>query len=387
MRGRVAPYKRVGNRVVAWRVFLELGIGVDGERQRWTQVVNGTRAEAEALRARKEAEVLAGTFVPRHVVTVKEWLEVWLEDYAPLRASVGTVEGYKRTCEAHIIPALGSLRLSELLPEVVQKFYRRQKDQGLAPRTILHQHRILSAALKRAVRVGRLAWNPLDRVDAPTAEAHEPKALDVAGGVELLGKLEGSELYVPALLALRCGLRRGEMLALRWQDVDLKECRLRVERACDPAKANRGAYKAPKSKAGRRVVPFSPDVQDVLKAHQRAQKERKLRLGIAYQDNGLVVCRDDGQPWDPSRFSNAWTKAKVDKKLAASYHELRHSFCSQLARSGVPIGSAQALMGHADAVTTQRVYTHILDGQLEDAVALLYASVQAATPAKEAGEV
>ena len=163
MKGRVTPYKKVGNRVVAWRVFLELGEGPDGKRQRWTEVVRGTKDEAEAVRVRKEAEVLAGTFVPRHVVTVKEWLKLWLEDYAPLKATAGTVEGYTRMCERHLIPALGAIRLTELTPEAVQRFYRQQRDRGLAGRTVLHQHRVLNAALKRAVRVGRLARNPLDR--------------------------------------------------------------------------------------------------------------------------------------------------------------------------------------------------------------------------------
>jgi integrase len=203
MKGRVTPYKKVGNRVVAWRVFLELGEGPDGKRQRWTEVVRGTKVEAEAVRVRKEAEVLAGTFVPRHVVTVKEWLKLWLEDYAPLKATAGTVEGYTRMCERHLIPALGAIRLTELTPEAVQRFYRQQRDRGLAGRTVLHQHRVLNAALKRAVRVGRLARNPLDRVDAPKAEDHQPKAVDAADSVALLGELQGSELHLPALLALR----------------------------------------------------------------------------------------------------------------------------------------------------------------------------------------
>src|SRR5665647_2460691 len=160
--------------------------------------------DAETIRANKEAEVLAGTFVPRNAVTMKDWLEVWLEDYAPLNAGVGTVEGYEGVCRKHIVPALGSIRLTDLSPETV----------------------------------------------------------------EVLAKLEGGELYVPALLAVRAGLRRGEVLALRWSDVDLDACRLRVERACDPSKANRGGYKLPKSRESRRTVSFTADVQAALRAHR-----------------------------------------------------------------------------------------------------------------------
>lgn len=382
----MVPHKKAGNRVIAWRVIIELGKGPDGTRQRWTQVVDGTKADAEAVRARKEAEIMAGTFVPRHAVTVKDWLELWLEDYAPLKAGAGTVEGYKRVCERHLVPALGSIRLTELSPEAVQRFYRQQKDTGLKGRTVLHQHRVLNAALKRAVRVGKLAWNPLDRVDAPRVDGdYQPHAIDAAETVELLERLDGTELYLPALLAVRCGLRRGEVLALRWCDVDLDACRLKVERACDPAKANRGGYKTPKSKTSRRAVPFSPDVQTALRAHRRAQKEARLRLGIAYQDHGLVVCRSDGQPWDPSRFSNAWTQAKKDHALEVSFHELRHSYASQLARLGVPVGTVQALMGHADPMTTQRVYTHLLDGQLEDAAERQAAAIAAASSQAKVG--
>lgn len=382
MKGRVAPYKRVGNRIVAWQVVIELGKGPDGKRNRWTQVVYGTKAEAETIRARKEAEVLAGTFVPRVVVTVEDWLEEWLEAYAPKKAGAVTVEGYERICRSHITPVLGSLRLAELTPEAVERFYTMQSRRGLAGRTVLSHHRVLNAALKRAVRVGRLSVNPLDRVDAPKAEAHQPRALDAAESVELLTALDGAELHVPALLALRCGLRRGEVLALRWSDVDLDACRLRVERACDPARANRGAYKAPKSKQGRRTVPFGEDVQAALRAHRKAQRERKLRLGVAYQEHGLVVCHDDGTPWDPSRFSNAWQEAREDHGIEVSFHELRHSYCSQLAAIGVPIGTAQALMGHADPMTTQRAYTHLLDGQLEDAAARHAAAIAAASHQK-----
>jgi integrase len=381
---------------VAWRVSIELGEGVatrgkrKGQviRKRWTRIVRGLKDDAEAIRATKEAEVLAGTFVPRNVATVKDWLEVWLEDYAPLRAGVGTVEGYAGVCRRHITPALGSIRLTELTPDAVQQFYRKQQDKGLAAQTVLHQHRILNAALKRAVRVGRLSWNPIDRVDPPRIrEEYQPNAIDAAETVEVLAKLEGGELYVPAMLAVRCSLRRGEVLALRWTDVDLDGCRLRVERACDPSKANRGGYKPPKSKKGRRMVPFGVDVQAALRAHRKAQKTRRLRLGVAYQEHGLVVSHDDGTPWDPSRFSNAWTKARQELGIEVTFRELRHSYASQLAGLGVPLGVAQALMGHADPMTTQRVYTHTLDGQLEDAAARQAAAIKAAATQAQAGAV
>lgn len=386
MKGRVTAHEKVGNRVVAWRVTIELGKGPDGKRQRWTKVVRGLKDDAETIRANKEAEVLAGTFVPRNAVTMKDWLEVWLEDYAPLNAGVGTVEGYEGVCRKHIVPALGSIRLTDLSPEAVQQFYRKQRTKGLAGQTVLHQHRILNAALKRAVRVGKLSWNPIDRVDPPRIrEEHEPNAIDVAETVEVLAKLEGGELYVPALLAVRAGLRRGEVLALRWSDVDLDACRLRVERACDPSKANRGGYKLPKSRESRRTVSFTADVQAALRAHRTAQKARRLRLGVAYQDHGLVVSHDDGTSRDPSRFSNAWTKARKDLGIEVGFHELRHSYASQLAGLGVSLGAVQALMGHADPMTTQRVYTHTLNGQLEDAAARQEAALKAAAAQAKAG--
>jgi integrase len=233
--------------------------------------------------------------------------------------------------------------------------------------------------MKRAVRVGKIATNPMDRVDPPRiGDVCEPMAIDAAETVDLLAKLDGGELYMPAVLAVRTGLRRGEVLALRWSDVNLDACRLRVERACDPSKANRGGYKVPKSKHSRRTISFTADVQAVLRAQRRTQNERRLRLGIAYQAHGLVVSRNDGAPWDPSRFSNAWTKAKKEHSFEVSFHELRHSYASQLAGLGVPLGTVQALMGHADPMTTQRVYTHTLAGQLEDAAARQEAALRAA---------
>jgi len=396
VKGRVTAHERVGKRVVAWRVTIELGEGVAARgkrkgqviRKRWTRIVRGLKDDAEAIRATKEAEVLAGTFVPRNVVTVKDWLGVWLKDYAPHRASAGTLEGYKGVCRKHITPALGSIRLTELTPDAVQQFYGEQVGKGLAVQTVLHQHRILSAALKRAVRVGKLAWNPIDRVDPPRIrEKHKPNAIDAAETVEVLGLLEGGELYVPALLAVRAGLRRGEVLALRWSDVDLDGCRLRVERACDPSKANRGGYKLPKSRESRRTVSFGVDVQAALRAHRTAQKARRLRLGVAYQDHGLVASHDDGTPWDPSRFSNAWKKARKELEIEVGFHELRHSYASQLAGLGVSLAAVQALMGHADPMTTQRVYTHTLDGQLEDAAARQAAAIKAAATQAKAGAV
>ena len=133
------------------------------------------------------------------------------------------------------------------------------------------------------------------------------------------------------------------------------------------------------------MIPFGEDVQAVLRTQRRVQRERRLRLGVAYQDHDLVVCHDDGAPWDPSRFSNAWTQAKTDHGIEVSFHELRHSYASQLAHLGVPIGTVQALMGHADPMTTQRVYTHLLDGQLEEAAARQTAAIAAATPKAKAG--
>jgi site-specific recombinase XerD len=296
-----------------YRIFIELDRGPDGKRRQYTEVVRGTRKEAE----RRERELLrqreSGGFVEPHRMTVAEFMTRWLMS-ARHRVSWNTYRGYEQRTRTHIVPDLGQIRLLELKPLHVEEAQRRWLASGnrrtggpLDPRTVLHIHRVLHLALERAVKWRLLPVNPMEGVEPPSVPRKEQDFLTAAEAERLVAALAGDEYELPILVGLYCGLRPAEYLALRWQDVDLEAGELRVVQTVhrvrqDQASEHMGQrvqgfrFGPTKTHRSRRPVAMPPVLVELLRERRFRQALERERAGAAWTDLDLVFTDARGYP-------------------------------------------------------------------------------------------
>ncbi|TDB38228.1 MAG: site-specific integrase [Actinobacteria bacterium] len=297
--------------------------------------------------------------------TLAEYLQTWLENYAKPNVGNKTYESYKRIVDLNITPNLGQVKLAELRPLQIQTFYSelmrsgRKKGGGLSPLTVQHVHRLLRKALHQAVRWEILDRNPADGADAPRVPRKEMHALDRDGLSRLLAALRGNKLYLPVLVAATTGMRRGEILALRWRDVEIDAKSLRVARSLQQISTGL-EFKEPKSLRGRRSIALAQVTVAELKALKDARHPKP---------DDLVVCRPDGTPWPPDQLSVEFHVFIKRTGFAIRFHDLRHTHASNLLRDGVPVNVVSQRLGHAEPAITLNVYSHVLPGMQEEAAA------------------
>jgi integrase len=211
-----------------------------------------------------------------------------------------------------------------------------------------------------AERDGLIASNPARKAERPRIESAEVEILSEADAADLLTKLRGRSFFLIAALGLATGMRRGEMLALRWRDVDLDAAELQVNQSLEQTKAGL-RFKPPKTKRGRRIISLPAFIVKELRAHRIAQGEERLALGLGKDsDDALVLRRPDGSPLVPDNVSSEWRKAVAALKLPkVSLHALRHTHASQLIASGMDVLTISRRLGHGSPSITLDVYSHL----------------------------
>lgn len=296
--------------------------------------------------------------------TLSEYLEQWLVTYARPNVGLKTYERYERIIRQNIAPQLGSTALADLRPLAIQSLYsrllssgRQDGQGGLSPLTVQHVHRLLRKALHQAVRWELISKNPADGVDAPRVHRKEMNALDRNGLRRLLLALQGHKLYLPVLLAATTGARRGELLGLRWTDVNFSAGTLRIARSLEQTSAGLN-FKEPKSRYSKRTISLAQVTVEALKAHRNVHDTGP---------DGLVVCRPDGTPLPPNQLSAEFHKFAKRHGFSIRFHDLRHTHASNLLRDGVPVNVVSRRLGHAESSITLNVYSHVLPGMQEEA--------------------
>lgn len=343
-----------------------------------------TRQEAERHLADLLRQLASGGFLPPARESTAAYLHRWLEASRP-RLSPKTAERYGELIDQAIAPRIGSLPLRELRPLHLQSLYRVLLESGrlrgkggLSAQTVLGVHRLLHRALAQAVQDRLLAVNPADAVVAPRPRRAEQPVLDEEGLALLLHSLEGTRLWTPALLAATTGLRRGELLALRWDDVDFQAGALTVCRSLEQTRQGL-RFKEPKTRSSRRRISLPGLAIEALLRHRAEQARERLRLGAAYRDNGLVFAEADGRPVEPDPFSAAFHDAAARLGFPRVHlHTLRHTHASQLLRGGVSVTEVSKRLGHATPLVTLTVYAHVLRGEDVEAARLVDRRLRAA---------
>ena len=370
-----------------YSIVVELGRNAEGKRRQRSKGGYRTKKEAQEALNGLLGELQSGTYVRPRDVRLAEYLREWLEGAAPNLAGK-TRDGYRWVIEGHLIPALGHVLLSELRPLQIQRVYAEWLTPGedgrprWARATLRKRHFVLHRALRDAVRLQYIAVNPADGVEVPRiAGLKKPiRVLTEEQTAALLRRAQGTRLHLPILVAVTSGLRRGELLALRWSDVDLEDGVLRVEQSIE--ETGQGLrFKPPKTAKGRRRLPLPALTVEALRRHRVAQDKQRLLLGGVYQtEPDLVFAGPDGRPWFPSNFERTWRtfKNKLPDELQIRFHDLRHTHASQLLAQGVHAKIVSERLGHASIGITLDTYSHLLPGLQEEAVKQLEASLAVA---------
>jgi integrase len=388
MRGHVRERGR-GN----WYAVLDVRDPATGKRRRkWHSLQAKGKREAQIECARLIHEMSTGAYIVPSRATLAAYLEVWLADIKS-RITPKTHLRYSELARKNIVPLLGETLLKDLQPAAISQAYAsllesgHRKGGGLSAGTVRHVHRLLKQALAQAVRWGgdwAISRNPCDAVKPPKAALAKMHVHDVAQTVDSLEALRDNRLFPAVLLAVLCGLRRGEIAALRWGQVDLNTNTgsLAIVQSAEQTK-RAVRYKEPKT--GRaRTVALSPMMVEELRAHRLRQAEELLRLGIRVTDETFVVARADGLPLQPDTLTQEWKRLVAKTGLPRiRFHDLRHSHATHLLASGVHPKIASERLGHSKVGITLDLYSHVLPGMQEDAVAKVDAAMQAARNKRE----
>jgi integrase len=366
-----------------WAIVLEIRDPETGQRKRKWHSFRGTKREVQVECSRLIATLSGGSYLEPNKITMAQFLEHWLEHINP-QLSPKSHERYSEIVRKNIIPNLGAVLLTKLRPAQISQMYakalasgRRNGNGGLAPTTVVYMHRLLKHALAQAVRWELLLRNPADAVDPPKVEREPMSTFDIAQTAELLEALRGARARIPVMLAALCGLRRGEIAALRWRHVDLVSGRLAIMESAEQT-ATAVRYKPPKSGRGRTVA-LSVTVITELRAHKVQQAEELLRLGVRQSENTFVYTREDGEPMQPRSLTRAWEQALSRTTLPRiRFHDLRHAHATHLLANGVHPKVASERLGHSRVGITLDLYSHVLPGMQEDAAARVDDALQRA---------
>jgi integrase len=281
-----------------------------------------------------------------------------------------TLGDYQSIIENHLIPALGHVQLKHLNPQVIQTYYGKACE-WLSARTVHHQHRVLSQSLKYAVRQGYLGRNPAELVDPPSPRKKTMRTLTPEEVEILLDTAKDSLFYPVVYTALSSGLRQAELLGLRWRDIDLDMMSISVSQVLYK---RRGIchFKEPKTTHSRRRVAMTPKLALFLREYRAERESLYWHIGYPLTLDSLVFANVEGKPFDPSVLSHSFAKVVEQARLEnVRFHDLRHTFASLMLLRGAKPKVISEALGHSSVAFTMDVYSHIIDGMQEDAMALL----------------
>ena len=348
-----------------WCFVVDVGKDANGKRiRKWVSGFD-TKKEAEKAMTAKLQEIHSGLYVEPAKETMESYMTTWLADKAS-QVRPSTYRGYAWLINRHIIPGLGRIKISDLRPQHLQTFYRnlQKQEKPLSNRSILHTHMILHEALDRALKWGLIARNVADAVDPPRPETKQNRIWtpeDVRRFLEANEK-EDPRFFAGFVLGIMVGMRKGEILGLRWSDIDWKQSVAHINQSL--TWVNGGPrFLEPKTDRSRRAVALSPETIEVLKKHRSHQAPERLLYGQAYQEYDLVLCRVDGRPVHPRTFDAAWYRA-LDRADVPRirFHDLRHTHASLLLAQGVHPKIVSERLGHSTINVTLDIYSHVLPG-------------------------
>ena len=370
MRGYI---KKRGKDSYSCRV--SLGKNAAGMYRFHSETVRGTKKDAEKHLSEMYSKLDKGTFIKPTKTTLAEYLERWLTDYVKPNLGPRTYEGYESIIRCHLSPDLGHIQLMQLKPQHLQKYYalklagvRQDRKDALTQTTVSHHHTCLHRALKMAVRWGLLVSNPADAVTPPRPQHTDMKTMNEDELQVFLAEAKKTPYYTMFYAVLFTGMRRSELLALRWSDIDLLMCQISVTQSLHHLRYGSLVFRQPKTAKGRRMISLPPSLALTLKEHKEKQLLERIMVGKTLKGNDLVFCTPEGKPLLPDTISHAWSK--MVKRAGLNHfrlHDARHTHASLLLKQGAHPKVVQERLGHTTISTTLDLYSHVTPGLQEAA--------------------
>lgn len=369
-RGRV--YKR--GSTWTWRVDASTEQSTGGRRQP-SKGGYRTKREAEDGLAEALSAIRRGEHVEPSTVTVKAYLEDWLDrTRADLRPS--TTQSYKVAIN-RMLPYIGSVKLQALKPIQIERMWGKMRDAQLAPKTVKNTHTVLRRALGDAERLGMISSNPATKVRAPRVEHREQSVWTPTQVSAFLKHIEGTRLHMPVMLAATTGMRRAEVLGVRWKDIDLEAGVLTVAQTLTAVRGE-PIITPPKTDGSRRTIPLSKRTIASLRSHRAAQAAERLAAGEVWdkRHDDLVFRTEIGEWVHPDLFSRAFSRAVASSGLPViRLHDLRHSWATNAFSAGLAAKTISKQLGHSGIVITLDVYTSVPEQTARDAVDVIEAAI------------
>lgn len=361
------------------RLIYDLPRGADGERRQKWETYYGKREDADGLLAQRLAALYRQEYVEPSELPLSAWLNQWLQLVEQRGVSIRTWESYEEAARLRIVPFIGHVPLGKLQPLHIQGLYsellRTPKQNGpgnLSPTTVRGVHRILHIALEEAVDLGLLYRNPCDRVKPPRVKKTPLKILDAAQATTLLQTTAGARWHAPIALAVLAGMREGEILGLRWRDVDLTGHALTVAQTLLRTASDLRLVDATKTTGSHRRIRIGEALSGVLRRHKARQAEERLKAGPKWTDLDLVCPTRVGTPTAPRNVYRAFKQALEKAGLPdVRFHDLRHTHNTLLMSRGIPAKVAAERAGHSSVHMTLDTYSHVLPDMQEAAATIL----------------
>ena len=326
-----------------------------------------TRKEAKEWKKQTLAQIDDGLNLLAAQCTIGQYLQDWLNT---IQTSVRprTTEQYIQVVNQHIMPVFGRLKLKDLRPEQVQSFYNAKIKDGASARTVLLIHAVFHRALEQALKYGLINRNPLDAVTRPKLRRKEMKTLNDIQVRTLLQAAQGNRLETLYWFAVTTGLRQGELIGLKWSDLDWNNKRLRIQRQVQRQKNKGLVFSEPKTNAGRRIIVLGSSTIEKLREHYQRQPLERQFAGIYWVENDLIFPNSHGNPLEPSNLLKDFKNLlKIAGLPDIRFHDLRHTAATLMLQQNTHPKVVQERLGHSDISLTLNTYSHVLPGMQEEA--------------------
>src|ERR687890_21355 len=366
--GDVFPRKNKAGKITSYRGAY---VGPDGKRR---YVSGKTKEEARRNLRRARGDAERGLLFNADNLKVGEYLDRWLADSVSDTVKATTFERYEQITRLHLKPALGRVKLKALTPAHVRGLYREKLEAGSSARTVRYIHTTLHKALKQAVMDGLLPRNATEAVKPPqpTGEEMHPLMPKQAKLLLEVAHESGDRLEALYVLAIHTGLRQGELLGLKWDDVDLDDGSLQVRRTLTITK-NGSVFTSPKTSGSRRSVKLTQGATQALRSHLERQLGEIDRVGSLWSENGLIFASDTGEPLDRRAVTALKFKPLLNRAGLPEirFHDLRHTCATLLLTRNVNPKIVSEMLGHATIAITLDTYSHVLPNMRDQAAAAM----------------
>ncbi len=361
----------------SYRIAVSLGKDpVTKKYRQYFETVRGNKKDAQRRLRELLSSLDNGTFAKPGKQTVADFLEQWLADYCWPNLSPRSAESYQYIVRTHLTPSLGKILLTQLKPEHLQHLYseklsagRSDGKGGLSNRTVRYCHATMHKALSSAVKLEMIPRNVADAVEAPKVRHHEVRTMNENDIHIFLEYARSTPFYALFFTLLYTGIRRSEILALRWSNVDLVLCQISISRTVHQLHNGQIIYGEPKTVKSKRSVSLTPLTVTVLREHQEAECKLRESLGLPpITDDDLVFCHYDGKTYLPDSITHSWHKLALRCGLKGiRLHDARHTHASLMLKQGIHPKIVQERLGHSSIQITLDTYSHVVPGLQEAA--------------------